>query len=216
MLYTSRELSPNIGSSGCCNDPEKLFLGLVILADCGSSTQHVKNLSTISSGMSSSQLCPLTRQMSFKIRRAPKVNGATRPNGWCTFDTTLKTKRSVKFFVMVLLVPILKTTVLLLWSHLRLCTCVDPSFDETIVFGSVDLADSSIRSARSDALVINLVSVNTTRWRRCTNSFDPMRALSGTPLNLGNRTCPCQSSQTTAFVASGFSLALTLAVRWGA
>ena len=164
--------------SRCWIGPKKKLLGTVISANCSSSTHQARNLSTVSLGISSSQLCPLTRQISFKINRAPTVNGATRSIGSYTFDTRLKSKRCVKLFVMVLLVSLTKCRVLLLWSRLSSSTCIDSSLYETMTSGSVDWADSSIRSARSSTLLTNLVSLNSPTWRRCTNSFKLMRGLS--------------------------------------
>ena len=148
-------------------------------ASLGSSPLHSRNLLTVSFGSSSYQCCPLTRQMSFSNNRAPTVNGATRPMGSNTLDTRFKTKRCVKDLATVLEVPRLTTRVSLLWSHFNPSTCEDSYLNEANTFGSVDWGDPSIRSARFGTLLTNLVSLNPPRRKRCTNSFDLLRALSG-------------------------------------
>ena len=118
-LNTFLEPSPNMWSSCCWNNPEKYLVNIVILDNCGSSRHHAMKRSTVSLGNSSTQLCPLTRQMSFRIKQAPAKNGATRPIGSYTFDTRYKkTKRRVELFVRVLLVPLLTTKMSLFWSRM--------------------------------------------------------------------------------------------------
>ena len=114
-LNTSCELSPNMCScSQVLIVSGKVLLGIVISASLDSSTLHSRNLSTVSFFNSSSQCCPLTRQMSFGNNRAPTINGATRPMGSNTLDNRLKTKRYVKDLFTVLEVPRLTTRVSLL------------------------------------------------------------------------------------------------------
>ena len=73
-LNTSCDLSANMRSSRCWNGPEKWLLGIVISANRSSSTHQARNVSIVSLDNSSSQLCPLTRQMSFKINHASFKN----------------------------------------------------------------------------------------------------------------------------------------------
>ena len=53
--------------------PEKCLCGIFTLANCCSLIRHAGNLSTVSLGNASPRLCPLTRQIFFKIKQAPIV-----------------------------------------------------------------------------------------------------------------------------------------------
>ena len=122
---------------------------------------------------SSSHCCPLTRQISFSNNQAPTVIDVTRPIGLNTLDTRLNTKRCVKDLVTAQAVARLTTT-----YH-----CCDPIATQARAkitrWGLADWGYPSIWSARFGALLGSLVSLNQTKWRRCTNSFDLLRALSG-------------------------------------
>ena len=144
----------------------------------GKSALQTKNLWTMSCGSSSSHCCPVTRQMSFKSSRISTVNGATRPMGSKTFETRLRTKRCVRDLLIAQIEPLLTTKISLVWSHFSRSTCDESSWHDTITLGSVVWGETSIRSARFVTLLTNFVSLNPPRWRRCTNSFDLLMALS--------------------------------------
>ena len=145
----------------------------------GKSSLQAKKLWTLYCGSSSSQCCPVTRQMSFKSSRAPTVNGATRPIESKTLETRLRTKRCVSDFVIAQLVTPLTTKLSLVRSHFSSSTCDESSWHETIILSSVDWGEPSIRSARFGTLLTKFVNLNPPRWRRCTNSFDILMVFSG-------------------------------------
>ena len=94
------------------NGPVKYFRGNLIAASFGSSALYAKNLWALFCAISSSQWCPVTRQLSSKWSRAPTVNGATRQ-----MDNRRSTKRCGKVLVTTELLHLLTTNVSLVTYH---------------------------------------------------------------------------------------------------
>ena len=97
---------------------------------------------------SSSQCCPVTRQMSCKSSCARKVKGAKKPMWSPTLATRLWTTRCVSDLVVASMVSLLTANVSVVWSHFTTSTCNESSLHDAITVRSVDSAEQSIRSAR--------------------------------------------------------------------
>ena len=77
------------------------FFGILIIAKCSSSTHCAWKLSIVSLRKSSSQNCPRTRHLSFRIKRNSTIRGATRAIVSQTLGNLINTKCGVKIGVGV-------------------------------------------------------------------------------------------------------------------